>query len=187
MWRNIPCKSLESEQNNCHTIFLTTIYWSLSFYVLYCSLFFMSVQLFVHLTSKTVFCWTFSCGSSDTTLIFPLKNSSLFTYRCHSGWYHPAQMGWAGLQKTHRSELLRQTAQCSLLSWVLWKDTWNAQSIRKETEKKTGSSVWILCTATMATRLNWKKIYQKRNRKRTTKMIIVTEQLSHMGRLTRAY
>lgn len=34
-----------------------------------------------------------------------------------------------------------------MLSWVLRKDMWNVPSIKKEMEKKTGNSLWILGAA----------------------------------------
>lgn len=85
MWINIPCKSLESEQSKCHTVFLTFPFLGFClFFVPYCSLFCVNVQLFGCLTSKIVFCWTFSFDSSDTALMLPLTNSSVSTNRCRS-------------------------------------------------------------------------------------------------------
>lgn len=85
------------------------------------------------------------------------------------------------LQQAHTGKLPLQPAQCSLLSWVLRKDTWNVWIIREEIENKTGSII-ILCLNPWYTHIlnvgcksNLKKDIQEKEQKRTTEMVIVIE------------
>lgn len=98
MWRNIPWKSFESGQNKCHTTFPTAIFWFYSFYVPYCSLFFINAQSLGCLSFNIIFCWIFSFHSSDITLMLLLTNSSLPTSTTQ-GWYHHAQIRWVQVRQ----------------------------------------------------------------------------------------
>lgn len=93
------------------------------------------------------------------------------------------------LLQAHMCELPLPPAQRSLLSWVLRKDTWNVEIIRKEIESKTGSSItlflnpWYTRILNVGCKSNLKKDIQEKEQKRTTKMVVVIGRLPFMGRL----
>lgn len=190
MWINIPCKNLESEQNKCHTVFLTFPFLGFRlFFVPYCSLFCMNVQLFGCLTSKIVFCWTFSFDSSDTALMLPLTNSSVSTNRCRSRVVALCTnaVGSAAIaccrKPTHVSCCYKRlNALCSV---GCSERTCGMYQVSKRKWRRKQEALSESLVQPMGTKVNWKKIYKKRNGKRTTKMIMVLEPLPYMGKLTR--
>lgn len=136
----------------------------------------------------------YSAGPSAWVVLilscFRLPTTVCLSTNATPGWWHKGQMVWSGspcpLQKPPRVNCCYKqlNAPCSAGHSERTRGMYKVLEGKWRTKQE---ALFESFVQPHGYKNILKIIYKKRNRKRTTKVIIVTEQCSYMGRLTRAH